>query len=153
MTMNRAQRRAAQKGRTQVHEIVRPLPRYLDEFTIFDIPQTILDRIEKGEIEAANGVPVFWHEAGWHEVCPALRGWIYTWQKISNGMQLNLDLQPLQKLHNKLQASMPISELDIGIAQLCLSWLRAVFRSNDRQRIKQIAQEAQIAILLQDKVA
>lgn len=149
--MNRQQRRQAQKAARRGidrSERVVPLPALLDEFTIFDIPQTILDRIEAGEIEAANGVPIFRDNTGeWNEVCPALSGWIFTWQRISDAMAMQLDLAPLRKLNNKLQYDMKISEQEIEASQVALNKIRHAFRAGDRSRIAELARDAQIAIL------
>ena len=155
-SMNRKQRRQLQRdqrrGIDRSEKIV-SLPALMDEFTIFDIPQTILDRISAGEIEAANGVPIFRDNTGaWCEVCPALDGWIFTWQRISDAMQLELDLQPLQKIHTKLDRNMPIFLEDITAGLHALLLTRLAFRENDRSRIAQLARDAQIAILAAEKV-
>jgi hypothetical protein len=50
--LNRAQRRAMARGKLPAGERFAPLPALLDEFTIFDMPQTILDKLRNGEIEA-----------------------------------------------------------------------------------------------------
>lgn len=151
--MNRKQRRQAerdtQRGIDRSEKIV-SLPPAIDEFTIFDIPQTILDRCQAGEIEAAAGVPIFRDNTGsWNEVCPALDGWIFTWQRISDVMQLQLDLDPLRRLHKKLDRSMPITESDVQAAQTALYATRLAFRRNDRKRIASLAKDAQIAILME----
>lgn len=155
LPLNRKQRRQLQRDQRRGidrGEKVVSLPPLLDEFTIFDIPQTILDRIAAGEIEAANGVPIFRDNTGaWNEVCPALDGWIFTWQRISDAMQLGLNLKPLQRIHAKLDRDMPISQADICDALCTLRNTRLAFRSNNRSMIAKLARDAQIAILAAEK--
>lgn len=146
--MERDQRRGIDRS-----ERIVGLPPMLDEFTIFDIPQTILDRISAGEIEAANGRPVFRDNTGaWCEVCAALDGWIFTWQRISNGLAMQLDLSALSKLNNKLRYDMRISELEVRAGHAALNKIRQAFRSSDRSRIASLARDAQIVILAADTV-
>lgn len=151
--MNRTQRRQMKRDvRRDIDrsERVVPLPALLDEFTIFDIPQTILDRCQAGEIESAAGVPIFRDNTGaWCEVCPALSGWIFTWQKISDSLQLQLDLEAMRRVYKRLNVSMPLTEADISGAQAVLYRLRMVFRRNDRKQIAALARDAQIAILME----
>jgi hypothetical protein len=131
--MNRAMRRALKHGKQPRTDKLVPLPKMLDEFTIFNIPERILTKLRNGEIEAQQGRPVFIDNTGaLQEVCPALEGWIFTWQKINDKLGLNLGMAPLRKLHNKLQAC-----------------IRAIYRITDRQEIASIAREAQIAIYLE----
>jgi len=55
--MNRTQRRLAERNErrgTVYTERVKPLPALLDEFTVFDMPQTIIDQLKNGAIDAAN---------------------------------------------------------------------------------------------------
>ena len=108
--MNRAKRRAMARNKRPAADRFVPLPSLLDEFTVFDMPQTILDKICNGEIEAHQGVPVFRDNTGeLCEVCPALAGWIFTWQRINDQLGSGLDLNPLKRLHNKLHADMPLT--------------------------------------------
>lgn len=149
--MNRAQRRAAVYKKPMYDNVIN-LPPLIDEWTVFDCPDRILKKVASGEIESVQGVPVFLdNEGNWCEVCPALSGWIFTWQKIINELNIEYSMAALGKIHNKLQASMPVSEQDIFEAISTLDGLRMIFRSTDRKKIKQIAQDAQIAIFLEDK--
>jgi len=149
--MNRAMRRLLARGKGLQQETVVPLPAMIDEWNIFDIPERILHKLRNGEIEAVRGVPVFQDNTGeLCEVCPALSGWIFTWNHINEKLGLNLNMTPLGKLHNKLNAAMMLTEQDVCAAQAALDSIRAIFRASDRQRIKQLAQDAQIAILTVD---
>lgn len=149
--MNRAMRRALKHGRQEKPGKVVQLPSLLDEFTIFDIPERILHKLQNGEIEALQGRPVFYDNAGdLQEVCPALEGWIFTWQRISDKMDLNLNIAPLGKLHNKLQACMLLTPRDVMEAQAALASIRNIYRIIDRDKLRSIAKEAQIAIMIGD---
>jgi len=150
--INRAQRRAMLRNKQKLSERLVPLPALLDEFTIFDMPQTIMEKLRNGEIEAYQGRPVFRDNTGTLcEICPALSGWIFTWQRINDELGLNINLEPLGKLHNKLQADMPLQPADVDAADATLKIMRQVFRASDRNRIASIAKTAQIAILIEER--
>ncbi len=147
---NRAQRRAMKRIKHMPAERVVPLPALLDEFTVFDMPQTILDQISNGQIDAAQGVPVFRDNAGvWTEIVPALEGWILTWQMINEKLQLALDLQPLSILSKRLHNNVPLTRENISAAQQSLLQCRQAFRRSNRQQIISIAKTAQISILIE----
>lgn len=146
---NRAQRRAMANGKTQAPPKVIALPKLLDEFAIFDFPQILLEKLTNGEIEAVQGVPVFYDDHGvLTQICPALSGWLLTWQRINHKLNANMNLMPLQRIHNKLNACMPISMGEVSAAKQTLTSMRLVFRNSDRQIIKEVAKTAQIAILM-----
>jgi hypothetical protein len=150
--MNRAQRRAMKKGRgaTEYRDV--PLPAALDEFTVFDMTQTLLNKISNGAIEAYRGEPVFRDNAGQLcYVCPALKGWVETWELINDQLGTNINLYPLRRIHNKLDAGMILAEGEISAAKDTLLSMRLVFRAADRSRIASIARSAQIKILLEDR--
>lgn len=89
--MNRELRRKLERDerRGKIHkERVVPLPAAFDEFTVFDMPQSILDQISNGSIDAIQGVPVFRDNTGvWTELMPALEGWIYQSRLINRCLQ------------------------------------------------------------------
>ncbi len=151
--MNRSERRQAEKNARKgivYQERVVPLPALLDEFTIFDIPQSILTQISHGAIDSIQGVPVFRDNTGeWCEVTPALAGWIFTWEKLNAELNLKLDLTPLTIICKRLQNYTPITRENIGNALLCLDACRMAFRTNDRQRIAYISKNAQIQLYLE----
>lgn len=147
--MNRSMRRA-EKHKKKVSDVIISLPPMIDEWTVFDIPTRILQSLATGEINAVNGKPVCLdNEGNWCEICPALSGWIFTWQHIGQKMSLNIELSAMVKLHNKLQASMPMQINDVQAAQHEMNELRTFFRKSDRKRIKELAQQAQILILME----
>ncbi len=150
--MNRAQRRQAEKntrrGITHTERIV-PLPALLDEFTVFDMPQTIIDQLLNGAIDCADDVPVFRDNSGqWTEVLPALEGWLFTWKKLNDELNLNLSFYSLTLISECLQKSEFIFEGYVKNAALELQRCREAFRTADRKEIVRISKIAQLQILL-----
>lgn len=153
--MNRTERRQAERnqrrGKIYTERIV-PLPSLFDEFTVFDMPQTMLDKLLNGEIEAVQGVPVFYDNEGkLNEICPALQGWIFTWQHINEKLNAGINLAPLQRINNKLNAASPITMNEVIAARVSLDTMRKFFRSADRKAITDITKTAQIALLMEAK--
>lgn len=146
-----------QKERDQRRKIVRegrtiPLPAILDEFTVFDVPQRILDQISNGSIDSHGGVPVFRDGSGlWTEVVPAFEGWIFTWKELNEKLLLGIggDIEALNAVNKCLHYDMPISLDKIASARLALNACRAVFRKTERDKIVSIAKTAQIKIMLE----
>jgi len=150
--MNRAQRRHAERndrrGKVYTERVV-PLPALLDEFTVFDMPQTILDQISHGSVDSIQGVPVFRDNAGvWTEITPSLSGWIFTWQKLNRELSLELNLNPLRTICARLENNVPVTKENIRNALKCLDECRKAFRVSNRQKIVSIAKTAQLQILL-----
>jgi hypothetical protein len=154
--MNRTQRRQAERnerrGKVYTERVV-PLPALLDEFTVFDIPQSIFDQIKNGQIDAVNDVPVFRDNTGeLCEVVPALEGWIFTWEKIAKELGVSmLAFTSMRILLNKLNAGAMLSVIDIAAASCELAQCRGVFRKADRSKLMSIAKTAQLQILLEQK--
>ena len=153
--MNRAQRRQAERnerrGKIYTERIV-PLPALLDEFTVFDMPQSILDQLSNGSVDAVNNKPIFRDNTGQLcEVVPAMEGWIFTWQKIQQKMAEKLDIEPLQIVCNRLKYDMKLTMRHINHAQDALDNCREFFRTNNRAQIASIAKTAQIQILIENK--
>ena len=150
--MNRAQRRQAdrnaRRGINHTERIV-PLPALLDEFTVFDMPQSIIDQLLNGAIDCANDVPVFRDNSGqWCEVLPALEGWLFTWQKINKELYLYLSFYSLALVAECLQKGEFIYEGYVKNAARELQHCREAFRTADRKEIVRIAKNAQLQILL-----
>lgn len=148
-TQKRQQARDLKRGITRTDRIV-PLPALLDEFTVFDMPQTMLEKLTNGEIEAVQGVPVFYDNEGvLTEICPALQGWIHTWERINEKLNGRLNLAPLQRINNKMHTSTLITMGEVIAARHTLDSMRKFFRSANRQAICEISKTAQIAILME----
>lgn len=153
--MNRAQRRISERnerrGKVYTERVV-PLPSLLDEFTVFDMPQTILDQMSHGSVDSIQGIPVFRDNAGvWTEIAPSLSGWIFTWTKLNRDLYLNLNLNPLRTICVRLENNVPITRENINRALQCLDECRLAFRRSDRKKIVDIAKTAQIAILMEPR--
>lgn len=153
--MNRAQRRQAERnvrrGKVYTERVV-PLPALLDEFTVFDMPQSILDQLSNGSVDSVNNNPVFRDNTGqFCEVVPAMEGWIFTWKKIQQNMAEKLDLEPLQIVCNRLKYDMKLTMHHIHQAQEALDHCREFFRNGNRAEIASIAKTAQIQILIETK--
>lgn len=152
-TMNRAQRRMAtrneRRGKVYSERVV-PLPSLLDEFTVFDMPQSILLQMSNGSVDSIQGVPVFRDNAGvWTQITPSLSGWIFTWAKLNRDLSLGLNLNPLRTICMRLENNVPITRENINRALQCLDECRFAFRRSDRKKIVEIAKTAQIAILME----
>jgi hypothetical protein len=151
--MNRTQRRQAERNERRgisYSERIVPLPALLDEFTVFDMPQSIIDQLTSGAIDAADGVPVFRDNSGqWCEVVPALEGWLLTWRKLNAELNLQLSFYSFTLLSNRLEKGELIDAIHIINAACELRACRHAFRSADRKKIVSIAKTAQIQILME----
>lgn len=150
--MNRQQKRqlakSQRRGTINQGRVV-PLPRILDEFTVFDIPQSLMDKIKNGYVDVIQGVPVLRDNTGQLcEVAPALAGWIFTWMKISQGLNLNLSLQYMGALEKRLSNGMIITVSLLKHCQDELDQCRKAFRTQDRDKITSIAKTANIQLLM-----
>ncbi len=154
--MNRAQRRQAERNMRrgiEYNERIVPLPALLDEFTVFDMVQSIMDQISNGAIDAMQGVPVFRDNSGvWQEVIPPFEGWVFTWEKINTDLNIGIDLLPLKIISKRLNSSTPITRENITKAMECLNHCRQAFRSANRADIVRISRTAQLQILLESKI-
>lgn len=152
--MNRAMRRAALKAKPVDAGKVVPLPKWLDEFIVFDNIDRVFQKIGHGEIEFANGRPVMMAGDGhWYEVIPALNGWISAWKRFDRSLNLNHDLSPLVRLSNRLNYNSPISQHQLMSARAVLNEQRKLFRKLDRDDLESLAKTEQIALFLEDKAA
>jgi hypothetical protein len=115
--MNRAMRRAAARAKPLEYQRV-DLPRHLDELAVFGDIERVLEKIEHGEIEFSQGVPVMLaSDGGWYEVIPALNGWISVWKAFDQKFQLGHDLSALVRLCNCLNYNQPLREDQVRAAK------------------------------------
>jgi len=151
--MNRTQRRQAERKERRgivYSERIVPLPALLDEFTVFDMPQSIIDQLTNGTIDAADDVPVFRDNRGeWCEVVPALEGWLFTWKKINSALDLDLHFDAMELLASRLGKNLWLNPPHIEMAAKELQSCRYAFRTADRKEISRIAKTAQIQILME----
>ncbi len=80
---------------------------------------------------------------------PALEGWLFTWRRINEKLNGNLDLSALERINNKMRVAMLMTPTEVVKAKVCLDRLRMFFRTADRKAICEIAKTAQIAILME----
>lgn len=150
--LRRQLERDARRGIDRSDRVV-ALPSLIDEFTVFDVPQRVLDQISNGSIDSHGGVPVFRDNAGiWTQVVPAFEGWIFTWRELDQKLNLGIaaEIDALAVINTCLHYDMPISEEKISVARTALKECRIAFRITDRQQITSIAKTSQIKILLED---
>lgn len=148
--MNRALRRAAARQKPLQPPKVIELPGPLDEWSVFNNIHTILKKLEYGHIEHAGNKPVFLDETGkWFEICPALSGWISCWERVDRHYNLEIDQDPLAKLHNKLNYGMLLAYDDILAAMKVVDIQRSWFRKLPRAELRSLAKTEQIALFLE----
>jgi len=150
--MNRTQRRKTERNARRgiiYGDRVVLLPALLDEFTVFDMPQSIIDQLLNGAIDCANDVPVFRDNSGqWCEVLPALEGWLFTWRKLDEELNLHLSFYSIALISECLQKNQFIFEGYVKNAASELQRCREAFRTADRKEISRISKIAQLQILL-----
>lgn len=94
----------------RLHDVWSPLERILNEME------------RTGEIEVArNGRPVLMEAGKWYELVPALRGLMDFHELAAHRYQLQVDLNALRKLANKLDAGAPIFEQDLNQVRACIA--------------------------------
>ena len=156
MQLNRAQRRLLKKNKgREAQEIVRPLPKHLDELRVFAPITAVLDQLATGEIETARGdmiMPCLEHNE-FYEVTPALAGWIKLWARIADHYRTELPLDATKRLHNRLRAGMLLQPSDIEAARAEVEHQRQLFRRCDRQVLRSLANTESIALYLEGKAA
>ena len=149
--MNRAMRRAASRAKPLEYQRV-DLPRHLDELAVFGDIERVLEKIEHGEIEFSQGVPVMLaSDGGWYEVIPALNGWISVWKAFDQKFQLGHDLSALVRLCNCLNYNQPLREDQVRAAKTVLTEQRRLFRTLPRDQIASAAKTEQIRMLMEDR--
>jgi len=152
--MNRALKRALKHKRVQQERVV-PLPRAIDEFVVFDMPQRMLDEIKSDRLSVdAEGTPVFQDNHGvWQEITPSLAGWIVTWERILTTLtpaSPHCSLEGLKEINRNLNDDIDIEPETLALAIAEFEYCRHVFRNSDRSKIQSIAKTSQIAMLIKD---
>jgi hypothetical protein len=147
--MNRAMRRAAARVKP-IEFKQEPLPKWLDEFEIFDPIDRMLQKLENGEIEYHQGSAVFMAGSGeWCQVVPALNGWISVWKRFDQHFQLGHDLSPMVRLCNCLNYSQPLTEHQVAAARKVYKEQIRLFRTLPRDALASITRTEQIRMLLE----
>lgn len=84
--------------------------------------ENVLNEMERtGEIDVARGRPVLYEAGAWYELVPALRGVMDFHELAAFRHRLRVDLAPLRKLANKLDAGAPIFEQDLVQIRDCIA--------------------------------
>lgn len=123
------------------------LPQIVSVFAPVD--RIIIELERDGTINVnAQGVPVFLDGGEWHEVCPALNGWIELWDRMIAKYSIHLDLEPLRKLHKKLLYASPLLENDVSSAKATISQCRKLYRGMDCDAVASVARTQQVSIAL-----
>jgi hypothetical protein len=142
--MNRAMRRAAARAKPTEFEKV-SVPKWLDEFEIFDPIDRMLQKLENGQIEFQQGAAVFMAGDGeWYEVVPALNGWISVWKRIDQHFQLGHDLSAMVRLCNCLNYGKPMTEHQVAAARRVYKEQLRLFRALPRDEIASVTLTEQI---------
>lgn len=140
--MNRAQRRQASRlsRRTQHHAkrngIVKP---WLHEIHYVFAPiDAVFDQLKTGEIMCdEKGTPIFRDfEGKLYELCPAIDGWVETWDAIARKWGFELDLEPLAKLSRKLNYGVILTPADVEAGHAVINRCRELFRGMDVYAVK-----------------
>ena len=148
--MNRQMRRIAARQREYKAPTVVPVPALFDEFAVFNDLERVLEKIEHGEIEHANGQPVMMAGDGhWYEIIPALNGWISAWKAFDIKFHLNHDLSALVRLSNCLNYATPIQHSLLDSAKQVLREQRRLFRMIPRDALASAARTEQIRLFLE----
>jgi len=147
--MNRAMRRATARAKPIEFKQV-PVPKWLDEFEIFDPIDRMLQKLENGEIEYHQGHAVFMAGNGeWCEVVPALNGWISVWKRFDQHFQLGHDLSAMVRLCNCLNYSQPLTEHQVAAARKVYKEQVRLFRTLPRDALASVTRTEQIRMLLE----
>src|SRR5690242_37895 len=107
---NRALRRAAARGKVFQEKVV-PIPRFMDEAFIFQGIEHLLDRVEQGFLDVADGVLVIRNGADqFSNAVAELNSWISCWKRYDMRFQLSHDLSALIRLCNCLHHGVRIPQ-------------------------------------------
>ena len=149
--MNRAERRAAAHAKSHPQCKVVALSRVFDQFAVFDGIERILAKISSGEVDFANGAPIFQAvDGGWFESVPALQGWISAWKRFNTKFDLNHDVGALERLCNALYYGMTIPRVLLDAANKVIAEERRLFKNIPRDELASAAKTEQIALLMED---
>jgi hypothetical protein len=136
------------RQRPRVGQIALSLPHEVDH--VFRPLDQIFAQLRAGEVDAERGTPVFL--AGkdhWAAICPALEGWIATWQLIGERFRLGIDQTPLDSLRRKLDAGMPMVPGEVEAAAAVIGAQRVAYARLNAHEVKAISRTAEIKLELE----
>lgn len=160
--MNRAQKRLAASISSK-----QPAMRFKPKITrpnlaeiqgLFGHIDLMFNQLRSGYIDAANGRPIMHDgQGGWHEIAPALLGWVDLWDRIANKYKLVIDTQSLTQIANRLQYDSPLT-LDLtNKGQAAIDHCRAIYSRLDvfevRAMVNEQCRTIEIQELMKEKVA
>lgn len=105
-------------------------PTLHDVGLIFRPIHRLFDQLRSGEIDSADGQPIFldW-QGNWCEVVPALDGWAGCWERIAAGEGLVLSTAAVRQLARSLADDVELTEDQVDAAwQEVLATQRATLR-------------------------
>lgn len=125
-------------------------PTLVQIMTIFAPADRIIEELEQDGTVSVNerGAPVFEDEGEWHEIAPALNGWIGLWERLIVKCRLSLDLEPLRKLSNKLAYGVELAPSDVAQAKAVIQECRRLYRGMDWRKVASVAMTERIDINL-----
>lgn len=150
--MNREMRRAQAKAKPpqgrkmRVYaRLNRPMPH--EVHMVFEPIESFLRELATGEVKcAANGAAIFLHPEGEaYEAVPAVRGFMAAMQRILDHYQLEIDLAPVLKLCNKLDACMPITPDHLRQCEQVMAACRKAYSQMDVYQVKALVNTELIA--------
>lgn len=156
--MNRETRRAIAKAEGKkvrrprfVSKSRRPL---LHEVNMVFAPiDGFMRQLECGEVYATSkGVIIYQdHEGECYEAIPAVRGFVEVMQKSFLHYGLELDFDPIIKLANRLEASMPITPEHVNQGKEIIQKCRDAYRKMDCTVVGSIVKTIQIRIKINEQ--
>lgn len=155
--MNREMRRAAVrakrmevKPRRNWSRITRPMLHEADQ--VFGPIDAFLKQLQSGVVDAAAGRAVFKDTEGhWYEATPAVRGFVSAFERILTHYQIELNLEPVLKLCNKLDAGMPLTLAHIAQCTSLIDQCRRAYMGMDVFVVKGIVNTELIALELEQR--
>ena len=83
-------------------------------FATFKPIRELVRQLRTGEVDTVQGVPIMpeW-SGGFVEVCPALEGWVYCWQRINAGEGLGITATACERVAKALHYSKPLTEQEV----------------------------------------
>lgn len=153
-TLNRAQRRAVSKAKPMPAPRRIPVTPAIDEFEQFDDIERLMQKLDHGAIEMAQGRPVMTTKGVTYDVLSAIGGWMDYWLDLAekHGWRI-YDDSAMRKLAARLEAGMMLTPKIVDEARLVVNLQRAMFRAIPRNAISSQATTTQIKLLIEDREA
>jgi len=102
-------------------------PSILDMRAAFEPVDALLAHIEAGELTYEQNTPVLIIGDTACEICPAMAGWVETFERIAIRLGTPIDLSPLIRIGKKLSLGIMLEESDLARAKLLVDRCRAIY--------------------------